>query len=85
MRQLIEIRTFKYGTLNSVKSYAAALKGDGKIGFCSMKDLPLAGLAYSNSVVERESIEEEEEKIFIIIHIPIVFYKSPPSIQIPQA
>lgn len=32
LRQLIEIKTYKYGTLNSVKSYAAALKGDGKIG-----------------------------------------------------
>jgi hypothetical protein len=42
LRQLIEIRTVKYGTLNSVKSYAAALKGDGKISSCSMKDLPLA-------------------------------------------
>lgn len=31
-RQLIEIRNQKYGAVNSVKSYACALKGNGKVG-----------------------------------------------------
>ncbi len=31
VRQLMEIRTRKYGTLNSIKSYPSALKGDAKI------------------------------------------------------
>lgn len=31
LRQLVEVRTRKYGTLNSVKSFASGLKGDGKI------------------------------------------------------
>lgn len=33
VRKMIRIRTRKFGTLNSVKSYPSALKGDGKIDF----------------------------------------------------
>lgn len=34
VRQLMEIRTRKYGTVNSIKSYPSALKGDAKIDRC---------------------------------------------------
>lgn len=35
VRQLMEIRTRKYGTVNSIKSYPSALKGDAKIDRCA--------------------------------------------------
>ena len=40
LRQLVEVRTRKYGTLNSVKSFASGLKGDGKIDWSDCEWLP---------------------------------------------
>jgi hypothetical protein len=39
VRQLMEIRTRKYGTVNSIKSYPSALKGDAKIDRCAAAGL----------------------------------------------
>jgi hypothetical protein len=37
LNQFYEIETKKYGTINSVKSYASALKGNGTINYRRMK------------------------------------------------